>query len=319
MVESNVMEKTAKVKKTKARKNKKVALKNNAVSKKIKVQKTKKTISKSNEETFAQQPLSNYINSLSELLKTAEKVTKHSVLKSEKWTKSCYDLLAKTITDDLIRNLPTELRVQMGTSLSSKTLQKIVTLNYNVSYPIDPRTLNTLNKIVIFLEYKDWDDFIKATDKNLSKTKKKEDVPVKDVLKSIVKEALRLQHLAYCNLPKISESIISKNFIKGSSSYNMIMDTLTDKSSNKQVISNNYNPSTYEILDIKVKKIEDNKAQVYTKEYWLLCWWDTLQNKYVKRFKSIADHYYILQKENSIWKIKTNASSFDPMELEQTQ
>lgn len=93
------------------------------------------------------------------------------------------------------------------------------------------------------------------------------------------------------------------------------MDALVEKSSKKQVISNNYNPSTCEILDIEVKKIEGGYAQVHTKEYWLLCWWDTSKKKYVKRYKDISDHFYILNKLKGRWMIKTIASKADIMEL----
>jgi len=51
--------------------------------------------------SFPSRPLSEYTAVLANRLKTSEKVTQNGVLKSEKWTKSCYDLLSRTITDDL--------------------------------------------------------------------------------------------------------------------------------------------------------------------------------------------------------------------------
>jgi len=261
-----------------------------------------------------QSSLTNYISFLSLQLRTSEKVTCHALLKSSKWTKSCYDLLSRVIAKDLNEILSPKIRLQMGVSLSSKTLQKIVTENYSLSYPIDPRTLNTLNKIVCFLGYKNWNNFISFFDESIE-----EESPAVDTetsIKTAVEEAIKREHYAYTQLPEIEESHISKSYIKGSPSFNLIMDVLVEKSKTKQVISNDYNPSSYEILDISVKKIEDNYAQVHTKVYWLLCWWDTSLERYVKRYKDISDHFYILNKDHAgKWMIKTNASMSDLMEI----
>ncbi len=268
-------------------------------------------------ETHKKEPLCRslvkYIESLAIELKTSEKVIKNSVLKSDKWTKSCYDLLSKIITEDLQKNMTIEQRMALGTSLSSKTIQKIIATNYKVTYPMDPRTLNTLNKVVLFLGHKDWDHFISKVDD--INTNAIHNLSPKEELKLIVEEAVYREHYVYCKLPEIQEEYLAFSHLKNSPSYNMIMDVLVDKAGKKQIISNRYNPSTCEILDIEIKKKEKDYAQVYTKEYWLLCWWDTVKKRYVKRYKVISDHFYILNKVKGKWMIKTNASTSDPMEL----
>jgi len=263
---------------------------------------------------FPNRPLSQYTIALADRIKTSEKVMKHSVLKSKKWTKSCYDVLSRTITDDLNQSMTSEQRLQMGTSLSSKTLQKIVKGTYKVMYPIDPRTINTLNKVALFLGHKHWDDFTNNVDQTLDKeTEVSKDPEVE--IKRLIEEAVRTEHSTYCHLPAVNEDYLSQNFIKNSPAYNLIMDVLVDKSEKGHIISNNYNPSSCEILDIDVIKKEDDYAQVYTREYWLLCWWDTSKKKYVKRYKDISDHYYIVNKVKDKWLVKTNASTSDPMEI----
>lgn len=261
-----------------------------------------------------QYSLKDYVVFLSTELKTSEKVIQNESLKSIKWTKSCYDLLSKIIADDLNKNLSRDLKIIIGSTISSKTLQKIITQTYKISYPIDPRIMNTLEKIVFFLGYKDWNDFTNALHKN--KKERYTNIDPKEEVKLIVEEAVHREHSAYCSLPEIKKEYLDGIFIKHSPAYNKVLDVLLDKSSHHQVISNNFNPSTSEILDIEVIKIKNNYAQVYTKEYWLLCWWDVSQKRYVKRFKDISDHYYILLKQNGVWTIKTNASTSDPMELD---
>lgn len=278
----------------------------------VDVQKPKESITE-RQPLFPKNPTSQYLALLAEELRTSEKVIDNSILKSEKWTKSCYELLSKVIREHLNANLDPEIRMAMGTSLSAKTLQKIVTNTYRVSYPIDPRTVNTLNKLVLFLGYENWDEFVLKKDS--ARVETKEETDVEDEILSIVREAIHREHFTYCSLPEIHEEHLLETYIKGSPAYNRIMDALTAKADNKQVISNNYNPSAYEILEMKVNKIEDNYAQVHTKEYWLLCWWCPAAKRYVKRFKDISDHFYILKKKNDRWMIRTNASKSDFMEL----
>ncbi|MGB5437151.1 MAG: hypothetical protein WBM98_14745 [Maribacter sp.] len=262
---------------------------------------------------FPKNPTAQYVAVLAEELRTSEKVVKNSILKSKKWTKSCYELLSKIIREDLNQNLAPQMRMAMGTSLSAKTLQKIVSNTYRVSYPIDPRTVNTLNKLVLFLGYKNWDDFVHR--KDTARTEKKEEIDVEEAVMAVVQEAVRREHFTYCGLPEVMEEHLLENYIKDSPAYNKIMDTLVNKAAKNQVISNNYNPSTYEILEIEVRKIENNYAQVHTKEYWLLCWWCASSKRYVKRYKDISDHFYILKKKKNRWMIRTNASKSDFMEL----
>ena len=262
---------------------------------------------------FPKNSSTQYLELLTEELRTSKKVVDNSILKSEKWSKSCYELLSKVIREDLNVNLAPEVRKSMGTSLSAKTLQKIISNKYRVSYPIDPRTLNTLNKLVLFLGYENWEKFVLK--KNIAYSAKIEGINVDEEIQSVVREAIRREHFTYCGLPEIHEEYLLQTYIKDSPAYNKIMDALMEKAKKKQVISNNYNPSAYEILDMEVKKIEDNYAQVHTKEYWLLCWWCPAAKRYMKRFKDISDHFYILKKKENRWMIRTNASQSDFMEL----
>ena len=254
-----------------------------------------------------------YIIHLSNSLKNSKKVTKNMTLRSKNWSKSCYQTLSTIIEEDLENKLTLEQKRSMGTSISARTLQKIIENNYKLSYPIDPRTLNTLNKVVIFLEYHCWNDFVHKMDQEIEEKSNNENP--KEKIIEIVKNAIRREYLMYSNLPKIDENFLSDTYIKNSSSYNMILDVLVDKSKKKQILSNPFNPSTCEILEIEVKKLEKNYAQVYTKEFWLLCWWDTSKKKYVKRYKVISDHFYVLNMINEKWMIKTNASTSDPLGL----
>ena len=96
-----------------------------------------------------------------------------------------------------------------------------------------------------------------------------------------------------------------------SPAFNKIAELIEFQKSANNIISNPYNPSSCEILECKVKELDDEKAQVYTKEYWLLCWWNQESQRYVNRYKQIGEHYYILEKSDDEWKICNDASLTD--------
>lgn len=257
--------------------------------------------------------LKTYSEVLAQQLRTSEKITAHPLLKSGSWTKTSYEVLATLIKEDLNKKLSLQQRIHLGTSLSSRTLRKIALAEYKITHPADPRTLNTLNKVVIFLGYTNWHHFINTT--TISKHIHKEEKAPGQAVTEAVKAGVYNKYQAYYDLTEKTETLLISTHIKNSSSFNFIMDIITEKKEKKLVISNRFNPSTCEILDISVKKLEAAYAQVATREYWRLCWWDVQNRRYVQRYKNISDHLYILSKTPGGWKIKTNASTADPMEL----
>ena len=257
--------------------------------------------------------LHQYLISLSTQLKKSKKVKSHSQLKSKKWTKSCYDLLSKIIAEDLSASMSSEQAVAIGTTISAKTLQKIVIGEYKLSYPIDPRILNTLNKISIFLGMNDWNQFVEKEEQKTMRASEKSS-PEKEVLR-IVQKALNAAFVSYLNSPDLDEENLSRYFVKGEAAYKMVLELIAKSQSENTILSNTYNPSAFEILEMDIKKIEADYAQVVTKEYWLLCWWNTETERYTQRFKSIDKHVYILNKIDDVWKVKTDASTVDVIEI----
>lgn len=251
-----------------------------------------------------------YIKALAHQLKESPQINHHPKLQTEKWTKTQYELLVQIISEELNHTLPLKRRMGMGTSLSYRTLRKIILEDYKITHPADPRTLNTLNKLITFLGYEDWDAFVCATD-----SPKPNNISPQEAVTNLIQEAVNNQYQAYHQTPQAAAELLTLTHIKDSPSFNLIMEVVTERNAKSLVISNQFNPSTYEILDMEIKKLEPTYAQVYTKEYWLLCWWDTQKNHYVKRYKNISEHFYILQKTPDGWRVKTNASTADPIDM----
>lgn len=258
--------------------------------------------------------LDSYLNSIKEEIKTNKLVKKNTLLKGDKWTKSGYDELSKIISVFLSDNLSDSIRLKMGTTISSKTLMNIYKGQYKLSYPIDPRTLNTLTKLVSFLGYKSWENFISCIEKKEEMKLKKANPKVQVI--DLVRKAILTSFKVYNALPNLNEEPLKEFFCEDGSALKQILDLLTQKQRDNWSLSNAYNPSTFEIMDIEVMEITEKTAKVKTREYWLLCWWDLEQNKYIKRFKNISEHYYLLKNEDLGWRIRANVSLADFNELE---
>ena len=115
--------------------------------------------------------LGQYLDTIKAKIRKHKSVKAHPQLKSKKWTKSCYARLSEIVSDFLMENLSPEDQMKMGTTISSKTLSNIYTGKYKLSYPIDPRTLNTLTKLVYFIGYESWEAFEADVESTFKKTK----------------------------------------------------------------------------------------------------------------------------------------------------
>ena len=253
--------------------------------------------------------LDNYLKAIKHQIKQSDLIKKDTLLKAEKWKKSSYAQLSKIISQSLSSKLPHEKKLRMGTTISARTLSNIYKGTYKVNYPLDPRTLNTLSKLVIFLNYKDWEAFVRKIDKE--QTKQLKSASPEQTIETVIREALKLEFDAYNNLPKISDSFLKPFYEEGSAGFNRIMDTLTTNQHENRVLSNSYNPSSYSLLEFDIIEIKEKSAKVKTKEHWLLCWWDTDEKRYVKRYKDINNHYYLLKQKRGKWKVITNATLAD--------
>ncbi len=256
-----------------------------------------------------------YLNAIKLRLKNHKLVQESTLLKGDKWTKSGYDELSSILSVFLSEKLSDNLKLKMGTTISSKTLMNIYKGKYKLSYPIDPRTLNTLSKLVFFLGFNNWEDFIVDVEKK--QKHKINSASPKVQVTDLVKKALASSFKVFNTLPELKIEPLKEFYSEDGSAIILILDLLNQKQRDNWSLSNTYNPSTFEILDIKVVEIKEDTAKVSTKEYWLLCWWDLEKNKYVKRFKNISDHYYLLIKEDDTWKIRADVSKADFNEIEE--
>ena len=114
-------------------------------------------------------------------------------------------------------------------------------------------------------------------------------------------------------MPTIQTDNLKRYFTKKSKALAEIRMDLETACESQLVISNNFNPSSYEILSIAVEEsfVKENHFVVTTEEYWVLCWYDKEAKKYVRKDKRLEKHKYLIKylKKGNRWLIDVNASA----------
>ncbi|MBC7778255.1 MAG: hypothetical protein H7246_22670 [Phycisphaerae bacterium] len=256
--------------------------------------------------------LQHYIEYLTNQIRQHPKIRKNAQLKGAKWTRSGYDLAAEIVSNELDQLLTGTEKKELGTTISAKTLSNMYRGAYRLSYPIDPRTLNTLTKLTRFLGYPNWDDFAETADV-ANQVQAGDDDPEKAAI-YILKAAIALEFRFYCALPSIDPSKAETHFKPNSPAFNRLMDNLMHFQNSGQHIANPYNPSTYDILETELLESSKDRARFRTREYWLLCWWDDAAKRYARRHKAIEDHFYTLVKTDAGWLVQDNSTLADVLD-----
>jgi len=118
---------------------------------------------------------------------------------------------------------------------------------------------------------------------------------------ALIRQAMTLQFQTYFNLPLVQSKLLSTLFIAQETAFREIVHNLLLAKERNWTINNLNNPSSNDLIDCTIKQINSNTAQIITKEYWLLWWWSSLENKYAYIHKEVSEHIYLLQKINNQW------------------
>ena len=193
-------------------------------------------------------------------------------------------------------------KLEMGVSISWATLERIFTNKYVIKERMDKRQLLTLNKLCIFIGFKNWESFCKKTSEKLDRQKKL-NTPI-----MVVKNALKAEFEAYQNLPNIDLTDLQKYFVPNSLPYERIVLILHKNVERNWLITNDLNPSNYQILDIEIIKQEETKIEIQTRECWYLRWYNPATKLYTFIYNTLNKQLYILKRadKNSEWKVNLN-------------
>ena len=111
---------------------------------------------------------------------------------------------------------------------------------------------------------------------------------------SVVTNAIQAEFSAYQKLPVITLDEIDRYSAPGGSAHERVINLLKLRSQRGWIINNEQNPSTVQLLEIRLERIEKERAYVTTKEYWYLRWFDPKVGKYAYIYNEENEQTYVL-------------------------
>lgn len=125
----------------------------------------------------------------------------------------------------------------------------------------------------------------------------------RDELQSIVRKAAAAEFAAYRALPTIDTDPLEAFFTPNGSALARIRNLLVRHNTHNTVVSNPFNPSTCQVLDVKVRSFSANRAEITSREYWYLRWYDTVAETYVYVLNEEITPKHTLIYSDGCWRI----------------
>lgn len=118
--------------------------------------------------------------------------------------------------------------------------------------------------------------------------------------------AIDAEFRAYEKLPDLLTEELEQVFETSCSAYKRILNLLRSHQKRGWSLSNTDNPSTKRLIDIKIRQMTDNFAEVDTTEYWLLMWWSAEKQKYAHTYNETNRQKYFLTRKKKKWLVGDN-------------
>lgn len=129
-----------------------------------------------------------------------------------------------------------------------------------------------------------------------------------DLVERAVMELMQAEFEVYCTLPRVDLTPIRGRVLENSEILKVISGVAERNSTRGWTITNAGNPSNMRLLDIKVRKmITYERAEVVTKEYWLLDYWSIPLGRYVRpHYQETNRQKYVFVWQGGRWLAVSN-------------
>ena len=220
------------------------------------------------------------------------------------WKRSHYIILSEVIKDELSKKdeLRNERKFELGTSISHITLQRFFESEYDYKTHNDLRFLKTLDKICIFLGFKDLSLYV-------SNVKKKdlynESFFSKELMTNIVYRYCHTNFDFFKIFPELKLDIFDELIFPESPFIERIRNYSSKLCEKQLKLFTNNNRSNFEIFDIASISEDSEKIVVKTQEFWNLVFIvEETGEEYV--VNELNTQIYFIKNINNQWKIWDN-------------
>lgn len=239
-----------------------------------------------------------------------EEVVKHSKVKDSvlgkvfEWKRSHYIILSEIIKDELA--LSTELKndkkFELGNTISHITLQRFFENDYQDKTHNDLRFLKTLDKICIFLGYKDLNSYIShIKDDKINSENAEENLFSTDIVYKYCSQVFEL----YKKFPVLELDLFGDLVFDNSPFLERVTEFSKELCERKFELITKNNRSNFEVFDIHIVTDEPDKKILETQEFWNLLFksGETGEEHFVNQLNT---QIYFIRKIDNVWKIWDN-------------
>lgn len=219
-----------------------------------------------------------------------------------KWNQATYRLLRGMLMDDLATKLTKQQKLELGISLSEKTLKRICEEDYDFSVLSDSRREKSLSKLAIFLGYDSWLDLKQF----LNTHPTTEICPSDSQILETIRNACQAEFIAYKQVPHLAPLKLQQYFSKDGPAYLTILGNLRRAISAEKVICDAENPSYFRIIEQRIVRQDANSAVAETKEIWFLRWVNTQTGHLSTIYNNLNEQLYLLKRHEKKWLIECN-------------
>lgn len=242
-----------------------------------------------------------------------DEVTRHpkvkdSVLgKVDEWKRSHYIILSEIIKDELALSdlLKNDRRFEIGSTISHITLQRFFENDYHDKTHNDLRFLKTLDKICIFLGFKDLNSYIQNIREKPVKTEESgEDIFSTEIVYRYCSRVFEL----YKNFPALKLDLFKDLVFENSPFLERASEFSKELCERKFELVTRNNRSNFEVFDINIIIDEPDKKIVESQEFWNLLFkageaGETGEEHFVNQLNT---QVYFIRKIDNVWKIWDN-------------
>ena len=247
------------------------------------------------------------LKSIYNLLK--EEIKQHPIIQNSilananPWKRSHYVILSELIKHELSDNeeLQNDRKFELGTSISHITLQRFFENDYDYKTHNDLRFLKTLDKICIFLGFKDLNAFVT----NIKEKESSETGSEKNFSETIIYQYCHTNFEFFKFFPELKLEVFNDLIFKEAPFRERIKNYSSRLCERKLKLLTKNNRSNFEIFDLDIISEEPEKIVVKTQEFWNLVFLvEDSDEEYI--VNELNTQIYFLKKNDGVWKIWDN-------------
>ncbi|MNK33686.1 hypothetical protein D3C87_521790 [compost metagenome] len=223
--------------------------------------------------------------------------------KSNPWKRSHYIILSEIIKENLSdrEELQNERKFELGTSISHITLQRFFESDYHYKTHNDLRFLKTLDKICIFLGFKDLNTYVMSVkDQNLYNDK----AFSKEFTTDIVYRYCQTNFEFFKYFPVQKLEVFDELIFPESPFIERIRTYSSNLCYRKLKLNIKNNRSSFEIFDLDVISEEPDKMVIKTQEFWNLVFIEESGEEHI--VNELNTQIYFIKNIDYVWMIWDN-------------